>query len=353
MVIKIEPNSNLKEAQAAVASVFAAVSSHRGAPITIDQLTQIVTDSLGCSRSYSEGLVASTLTFLQLMALIEWHENDSFCIPSQIPDYFIHSILWYLEHDQQILSNWDSVGVSREIIGSNLLDKAPYFLKAIEQRRIELSNRLFLEPGYSRIQPGVILLIRTNIGGEPYFLHQWDTKAEQFQLIGGRKRPNEDHLETAKRELAEELTGHDFVYGTDYELAFLNKDRRPMEWSQISRTYGALTHYKLWIYAVKFNIPTLHLSDIDRWISLAEMHDGFTKMDKKKIVNGERLRILETCLQGGLKCIPISINIKHTVNFLSYVEIKLRMFGVSFNLKEFLKNNCGWLKRKWGNVEKD
>lgn len=132
MVTNIEVGNNLKDAQAAVISVLGAIPSHREAPITIAQLTQTVADQLDCSINYGEGLVAATLSFLELMGVIEWHGKDSFHISNQIPSYFVQSISWYLEHSQQIFSNWERSGTAHEIMVANLLDRAPYFLRAIE-----------------------------------------------------------------------------------------------------------------------------------------------------------------------------------------------------------------------------
>lgn len=90
------------------------------------------------------------------------------------------------------------------------------------------------------------------------------------------KKDTENHFETAKRELLEELNNYDLIYGKDFILQSLNQNSTPLRKLEISRTYGALTSYEFWLYSVKFNITNFNKSHINRWISLNEMRKGMT-----------------------------------------------------------------------------
>lgn len=227
---------------------------------------------------------------------------------------------------QKLLSNWERKGTAREIKVTNMLEMAPYFLKMMEQRRLELSEREGISAGHSRFQSVALILIKGLEKGEIYFLHQWDTAAEQYQLIGGRQRPNESHFETAKRELHEEIIRHDLVYGRDYELTLLSNPSQPIKALEISRTFGALTAYEFWIYGVKFKFDQLRLSEIDRWISIDEMKKGITNRGSS-ISDPKLYRFFDASLPSGIEGVPLSINVSQTENYLDFIEMKPKLFG--------------------------
>jgi hypothetical protein len=120
------------------------------------------------------------------------------------------------------------------------------------------------------------------------------------------------------------------INGQDYELTVLNK--KPVHALQISQTYGALTAYEFWLHGIKLKITKLQLSEIDRWLSLEEMRAGVTSKGKR-IAYSENFRLFEASIPGGMANLPDSISVKQTVNYLDFIEIKPRMFGVSFDVK--------------------
>lgn len=312
--------------------------SHRESSLTIESYSKLVSSRLSISFEEAKTICQTIVIFLKLFGVMHRHDDNSFNLSEQIPEYFRHSILWYLQNDQTILGNWSRSGAARNVDPANILDGAAYFLKALEQRRVEVSERQSLESGHSRIQSTTILLIRADIHDEPHFLHQWDVRAEQFQLIGGRKRDKESELDTAKRELSEEIANHQLLYGRDYELTLLNE--QPVEYADISRTYGALTLYKLWIYSVSFKIDQIKLSDIDRWISLSEMRNGATGKGRL-IANPDRVPLIDSSFVGGFTSVPSSIDVIKVVDYLKYIEFKPGFLGLSLDLKGVLLRMLG------------
>ncbi|MBI5291551.1 MAG: NUDIX hydrolase [Chloroflexi bacterium] len=210
----------------------------------------------------------------------------------------------------------------------------------MEQKRIEVSRQNKIDPGYSRLQSIAIVIIRGVDRSKSYFLHQWDSHAEQYQLIGGRQRPGESIVETAKRELQEELGQQDWVYGRDYDLTQLTD--QPVAMLALSRTYGALTRYEHWPFHARLMVDSLHLSEIDKWIESDEMRRGVTKTGKR-VSSPEQYRLLDAVIPSGLEALHESIKIKQTANWWEYIEIKPNILGlVSVDLKGLAQE---WLRK--------
>ena len=106
----------------------------------------------------------------------------------------------------------------------------------------------------------MFVLVKGNIGKKDYYLHEWDRRAEQFQLIGGRVEPGESLVAAARRELIEELDierEQRLEYERDFNLDLLIESDRPLQWTDISPTYGALTKYSFWACSARFKVKEL------------------------------------------------------------------------------------------------
>lgn len=215
---------------------------------------------------------------------------------------------------------------------------APHFLKLMEERRLEISRGNKIEHGYSRLQPVAILLVKGEAKGKPYFLHKWDDIAKQFQLIGGKQRPKEPNIETAMREMVEEVS-RDLRYGRDYELTLLND--KPIQIYEVSRSYGALTLYQFSLYRVQIKIKRLCLSESDKWISIEEMQKGFTKTGRL-IRDAKVFRLFDSAIPNGLEKLPATIKLSNN-DYLDYVEMKPGFWGFNIDIKRIIQN---WLNRK-------
>jgi len=322
----------------AVQKALDLIPSHRASPKEAEEIAQAVAGAVAIPYEMARGIAISTLIFLDTFGVISWRGNC--CrIADQIQDYFRHSLSWYIANHQQLMSNWERPGTAREMGISNLLEKAPYFLKLMEERRLALSRLETIEPGYSRVQAAAIILIKCVGKGKTYFLHQWDDRAEQYQLLGGRQRTNEHHFDTAKRELQEEISEHELVYGRDYELMLLNEE--PVKVLEVSRTYGALTAYEFWLYHAKLKMERLRLSVLDRWITMEEMKKGVTGTGKC-IRHPHLCRLFDASIQNGMDNVPPSISVSQTVKHFDFIEIRPRIFGISIDLKGIVQH---WLSK--------
>lgn len=326
--------------RAAILRSLEAIPSHRETPLSPEQVALLVAQGANISLDASRGITECIVTILDAFGTLEW-TGDACRMKDQVPNYFRNSLGWYLSSKQYILSNWQRTGTARDIRLGNLLDNAPHLLKAMEERRLELSKKNNLSVTPVRFQPCAITLIKTITKQSHLFLHQWDDRAEQYQLIGGRQRPNELPIDTAKRELHEELSQHDLSYGRDYSLSALNES--PIEDLCVSRTYGALTAYTYFLYHVTFRIPRLMLGGNDRWITLEEMTAGKTR-DEKKIRDPHLLNPFDISIAGGLKGLPASTEFAVKDSVLEYMEVKPSIFGlITIDLKGLILN---WRARR-------
>jgi hypothetical protein len=257
--------------QSLVIKILKNIPSHKDTP---KHPSDILTNAdFGTNSEIRTSITYSVTTFLNLFGVLEW--NGELCrYKGDIPEGFKDSIIWFFYNNIEIFSNWRRKGASRDISVSNLLDMAPYFLRIIEERRLELSQQNNLDIGASRELLVSTLIIKKNQNKKPCLLFQWDQFSEGYQLIGGKIRGSESPMIAAQREMQEEISQHDLVYERDYFLRPLTE--APIEAIDISRTNGSLTKYKFWVFFVEFNLPDVRLSNIDRWISFEEFFQGHT-----------------------------------------------------------------------------
>lgn len=252
-----------------------AVPNHRDSPLS----ARAIAAKVAAPDAPSEGVIATTnavLTFLDLFGLIEW--SDGACrIECQVAHYFRESLAWYSEHSLPLLANWRRYGVTADIHLSHLLESAPYFLRLIEERRLSLAEQENQDSGASRIQPVAVVLMKVLRNGQSYFLHSWDTAANQFQLIGGRIRNRETPVHAARREFLEEA-GFSDLSTKDPRLFGLNGT--PVVYREISRTYGALTEYQMYFFAATVS-RSGKLAPGARWLSETVMRAGFDETGRK------------------------------------------------------------------------
>ena len=332
-----------EEMHEVVVSVLEIVPSHRDSPKSAEEIANFVTNDKGANADVIYGMTTATIAFLDILGVLEW-TGQSCRLSHQIPDYFRHSLHWYFNNNQQVLSNWTREGVARELGINNLLDTASYFVKLMEIKRLEICQKKKIGSGVSRIQSVSVILVKGVEKNKSYFLHQWDDRSEQFQLIGGRQRGEELPIDTAKRELHEEISRHNLVYGKNYELEQLTST--PIKFEDVSRTYGAITAYEFSIFGVKLNLEKLCLSPIDRWIPLEEMKNGVTSTGKN-IRDPHIYRLFDANILNGFEGVPQSINIRQTVNYSDFIEIKPSVGWLgSIDLKGIFLHWCKGKKDK-------
>jgi hypothetical protein len=325
------------------------VPSHMEQAYSRDEFVAQISNEIGVDHGTAEKLADFSIIILGLFDLRRPASREFIQTADQMQTYCRNSLVWYLKNDMSIVSNWSRSGVASELDIKSLLDNAPYFLRLMEEKRVHLSAKSGIDPENSRLQAVSVCLVKMNIRGKAHILHQWDERAAQFQIIGGRSRIGETPEDTAARELNEEIVEHALIKGRDFEISALNPSA-PIVYKEISRTYGALTRYEISLFHVSFNIPKLRLSENDRWISVNEMRAGVTKTGKT-IVDYHRVADFERAMGMRIEDLPNSVSRSQHRNVLEYVEFKPGIFGFHLDVKRILAEFFALLARLLGFAE--
>jgi 8-oxo-dGTP pyrophosphatase MutT (NUDIX family) len=336
---KTDQDKDMKKFRQLFSQVLELIPTHHQPPKTIKA---IASELKGVSLQEAETSTSMVLVLLDLFGVLKSHDG-AFQTLEQIPTYFLQSLNWYFKHNAHLLQNWTRSGVSTDVSANSLFEMAPHFLKAMELRRLRISKEDDCEATPSRIQQVVFTLIKGQIEKKDFYLHEWDRRAGQYQLIGGRVEPGESLITAARREVVEELDiegKQDLEYERDFSLKLLLETDRAIQWMGISPTYGALTQYYFWVCSAQFNISELKLKDNNRWLSIDEMLAGETRTGKK-VGDAHVYRLMDAQIKGGLRNVPISINIRNTRNYLEYIEVKPGIWGIEFDIKKMLTDIFG------------
>jgi 8-oxo-dGTP pyrophosphatase MutT (NUDIX family) len=282
----------LKQSRKRLADALTLIPSHRETHAPIAQLALKLARKLDISDEEARGAMSMAVAVLDLLGMLQT-EGDAVRMSGQLPVYFARSLGWFARHGVPMIDGWrrDGVPLTTPLAREQLLDHAPHVLSAIEARRIRQAIKLGLNAEASRDQSAVVVLIRDPAQPEPAYLHQFDARADQFQLIGGRMEPGETILMAAKREIFEELgpaSSSALQPDVDYSLSLLYDGKPALVTVETSHTYGALTRYTFYGCAASWQTP-LQLGPHDRWIPLREALTGRT-FDGKRVGN---TRLLE------------------------------------------------------------
>ena len=215
---------------------------------------------------------------------------------SQPAYYFLHSLTAWVEAEGHVIEDWSEEHGARPGEG---LQHGTSLVFLLEQERL---RRYPDAPAIRFTAVAEVLIVRP---GEPRrFLVQWDERAGQYQVIGGRQKDDLDWQEpieqTAIRELEEELAYQVDYKAGDFSLAFLAEfegDKR------LSPSFGALTSYRFTFFQA-LNLPALQLGPNDRWVSRAELLAGQTEDGRP--VRGNHIRTLEAAMGKRIDELPSS-----------------------------------------------
>ena len=187
---------------------------------------------------------------------------------SQPAYYFLHSLAAWAESGEAIVGDWSEVEGVRPDAG---VQHGSSLVFLMEQERL---RRQPDAPAIRRTEVAEALVVRP--GHPPQFLVQWDARAGQYQVLGGRRKDDRDWQEpieqTAIRELEEELHEQVSYAAGDFTLSFLASFEGN---KRVSPSFGALTAYHFTFYQA-LNLPPIELGADDRWVTRDEMLAGRT-----------------------------------------------------------------------------
>ncbi len=215
---------------------------------------------------------------------------------SQPAYYFLHSLAAWLEAEGHVIADWSEEHGARPGEG---LQHGTSLVFLLEQERL---RRYPDAPAIRFTAVAEVLIVKP--GDPPRFLVQWDARAGQYQVIGGRQKDDLDWQEpierTAIRELEEELGYQVSHEAGEFTLAFLatfEGDKR------LSPSFGALTAYHFTFFQA-LNLPPITLGPEDRWVTRAELLAGRTSDGKP--VRGNHILPLEEAMSRTIDDLPAS-----------------------------------------------
>jgi 8-oxo-dGTP pyrophosphatase MutT (NUDIX family) len=268
------------------------IPSHRDAPKNEAQLATALAQKIGQEETLCTGIVYASIAMLDTLGMLQSDEHGV-RLSGQLPLYFTRSLSWFAKTGLPLLDGWrrDTYPLTQALPRDEYFDHAPHVLAAIESRRIKLAIKNGINAEASRDQSAVIVLISDGNHENPSYLHQFDSRADQFQLIGGRMELGETILMAARREIVEELgpaASAPIQPETDFTVKLLLEGKPALVTVENSHTYGALTRYTFYGCTAHFHGP-IALGPNDRWIPLTEALSGRTH-DGKRVGN---IRLLE------------------------------------------------------------
>jgi 8-oxo-dGTP pyrophosphatase MutT (NUDIX family) len=284
--------------RARIVATLKLIPTHRDATRSIAHLATDLAAAQHISVDEARGSVAAVVGMLDMLGML--HLDDAGVrMLSQLPVYFARSLGWFAAHDMTLIDGWrrDAVPLTSRLPREEYFDHAPHVLAALESRRIRLAIKHGLNAEASRDQSAVVVLIRNPASAEPAYLHQFDARADQFQLIGGRIEPGETLIEAANREVCEEMgpaAAAPLRPGTDFSLRPLFGANPALVTIETSHTYGALTRYTFFGCVAEWR-GALTLGPHDRWIGATEALSG-TTTDGRRVGN---IRLLERLLSAN------------------------------------------------------
>jgi 8-oxo-dGTP pyrophosphatase MutT (NUDIX family) len=299
-------DANLSEHRRLVTRILRSIPTHLEQPRSIADIASRAGEGLAVSPDH---LVLGTSVVLAVLGAFDvlTEQSGGYRCRGEMPMHFVRSFTWYIDNARPLVENWARPGVGDDITISALLGAAPYLLKIAEEKRLELAGP---EVEQARDRRVACVLVKTIMDGRSHFLFEWDRRAAQYQLIGGRINDGEQPESTAAQELMEEVAteaGHRLEPGRHFDISPLTWDRSlPLRWTGVSRTVGALTRYQVWAYGASLKVGQLKLREHCRWLSIDEMLAGETESGRRT-GDPKLYEIMNVSLAGGLAAVPISI----------------------------------------------
>jgi NUDIX domain len=191
-------------------------------------------------------------------------KRDTGDVTSPMAYYFVQSLLHSIQDGALASRTWQGLA------GERCTGTGARLVHLLEENRLWCST----EPTPLRTIRAVMAVIKARRGAEDVYLMQYDTKAEQFQPIGGKEEPGDASSEAAlTRELCEELSLSDLTPGQDFRIQPLAEHVR---FREVSASVHVVTEYDHGFYhltAIRFPLNTDHQT---RWITASELAAGRT-----------------------------------------------------------------------------
>jgi 8-oxo-dGTP pyrophosphatase MutT (NUDIX family) len=191
-------------------------------------------------------------------------------VRSQGAALFLKSMAAHLADDAPLALDWFA-----DLRQPGPAAQGAQILAALEALR----NAAVAHPTPVRAITAVNGLMTRRANNQVQLLMQFDDKADQFQLIGGKTEPTDADLQaTLVREMQEELERPDLAIPTHFRAALLPQK---FEETSLSPTFGVITNYLIHFYFVSEMAFTPHIDENTAWIDLSEVRAGKTRDERR------------------------------------------------------------------------
>ncbi|EFE78389.1 hypothetical protein P376_0224 [Streptomyces sp. HCCB10043] len=289
-------------ARTRTANLLDCLAAQQGsAPVTARELGR----QAGLEPSEADSTVASVLALVGVFGLLRTEITPggapTTAVISRQAAYFLRGLAAYLRSGHEMLDNWERAGAAAGPYTNHQVLAGPQFLYLAESRRLSLDPDATPLREVDVVQV-VVKARRRGRGGQAHYLLQYDERARQYQLPGGHIRTSDaDHRTAAIRELEEELAG--YYYDPDRDVL---TNLGMIEAVQPSRTFGAVTAYRVTFFQLKTESDHLPLGPGSHWTPEEQILAPAFRIGQASL-NVTALAQLDTTLPGGLKGLPLSV----------------------------------------------
>ncbi|MFJ3941464.1 NUDIX domain-containing protein [Streptomyces parvus] len=272
------------------------------APVTARELGH----RAGLEPAEADTSVAAALALVSVFGVLRTQAapdgTPATAVVSPQAAYFLRALAAYLRSGHELLDNWERAGTVAGPYTDHQALTGPQFLYLAENRRLSLDPAAVPLREVEVVQV-VVKARRRGRGGQAHYLLQYDERARQYQLPGGHVRTTDaDHRAAAIRELEEELAGYHHDPDRDTLV-----DLGTIEAVQPSRTFGAVSAYRVTFFQLKTESDRLLLGPGSHWTQEEQILDPAFRIGQASL-NVTALSQLDTTLPGGLKGLPLSVS---------------------------------------------
>lgn len=291
---------NSRSPTEALAAILESIPAENDGPRRINELCH----QLGMQTDQEKRAFKAILTFLTPFEVLDLSKDASgellFKASTRHALLFLRSYAAYLREGKSILTDWDRSSNPDGPYFARETLSGPEFLYLIERQRSE--GRTDVIPLRETSVSQVIIKAQVRgLKGDAYLM-QFDSEAQQFQLIGGHRRSTDpDDRTTAIRELQEELSKNQFNFRERDQLIQLATH----DMVRMSRAFGVNTKYRFSFFLLKMPGGQLKLGPADRWVTQREIEAGVTR--EGSLIAIDALGALRAGLVGGLESLPLSL----------------------------------------------
>ncbi|TXS30620.1 NUDIX hydrolase [Streptomyces sp. ms191] len=284
------------------AALLDCVAAQEGtAPVTVEELGR----RAGLAPTEAATAVPTVLALVGAFGVLREETTPSgapaVAVISPAAAYFLRGLAAYIRSGHAVLDNWERAGTEAGPYTDGQVLAGPQFLYLTESRRLALDADAVPLREVEVVQV-VVKARHRGGGGRARYLFQYDERARQYQLPGGHVRASDaDHRAAAIRELEEELAG--YRHRADRDVL---TELGTVEAVQPSRTFGAVSGYRVTFFQLRTDAERLLLGPGAHWAAEEEVLDPGFRIGRASL-NVTALARLDAGLPGGLTGLPLSV----------------------------------------------